>query len=214
MARLAARWRRRASTRRTGWLRGAMASVEPPAQTATRRPCCGLPKAGRGTAGAGAQRRTQGQLACCDGVAALSRNFGDLADASCHADYLRAIEGEQLRFEFLPSRIVVDVHPEYLSRKPRAGDGASAGRLLPKSSTITRTRCAWPKRPGAGLFAADRRRPRRPGLRRRRHAVGRRVLMLADYRQCRRLASFKPVALLGGAQAMTAESRGEIPTRS
>ena len=138
-----------------------------------------------------------------DGVAALSRNFGDLADASCHADYLRAIEGEQLRFEFLPSRIVVDVHPEYLSRK--LGLAMAQARDLPLAEVqhhhahlaacLAENGLAPDCSPLIGVvldglgYGDD-------------GTLWGGEFMLADYRQCRRLASFKPVALLGGAQAI------------
>ena len=138
-----------------------------------------------------------------DGVAVLSRNFGDLADASCHADYLRAIEGDQQRFEFCARRIAVDVHPEYLSRKLGLAMAQVQGLALDEVQHHHAHLAACLAENGLapdcsavlgvvldGLGYGD------DGT------LWGGEFLLADYRQCRRLACFKPVALLGGAQAI------------
>ena len=138
-----------------------------------------------------------------DGQAALSRQFGDLADASCHADYRRAIESEPLCRKFPECRLVVDRHPEYLSRKLGLAMAQAQGLLLDEvqhhhahlAACLAENGVAPDCAPVLGVvldglgYGDD-------GM------LWGGEFLLADYRQYRRLASFKPVALLGGAQAI------------
>lgn len=138
-----------------------------------------------------------------DGQAVLSRQFGDLVDASCHADYLRAIESEPQRYAFSARRLVVDRHPEYLSRKLGLAMAQAQGLPLDEvqhhhahlAACLAENGVAADCAPVLGVvldglgYGDD-------GM------LWGGEFLLADYRQYRRFASFKLVALLGGAQAI------------
>jgi hydrogenase maturation protein HypF len=138
-----------------------------------------------------------------DGQAALSQQFGDLVDASCHANYRRAIESESQRYAFSARRLVVDRHPEYLSRKLGLAMAQAQGLAVDEvqhhhahlAACLAENGVAADCAPVLGVvldglgYGDD-------GM------LWGGEFLLADYRQCCRLASFKPVALLGGAQAI------------
>ena len=138
-----------------------------------------------------------------DGQAVVSQHIGDLADAACHADYLRAIESYRQLFEFSPRRIAVDLHPEYLSRKLGLGMAQAQGLALDEVQHHHAHLAACLAENGLppdcspvlgvvldGLGYGD------DGT------LWGGEFLLADYRQSRRLATLKPVAMLGGAQAI------------
>ena len=138
-----------------------------------------------------------------DGQAILSQHIGDLADAACHADYRRAIDSYQQLFEFSPRRIAVDRHPEYLSRKLGLDMAQAQGLALEEvqhhhahlAACLAENGAAPDCAPVLGVvldglgYGDD-------------GALWGGEFLLADYRQSRRLATFKPVAMLGGAQAI------------
>ena len=138
-----------------------------------------------------------------DGQAVLSRQFGDLADASCYLNYRRAIDCDAQRIAFSPRRLVVDRHPEYLSRKLGL-DMAQLQELALEevqhhhahlAACLAENGVAADCAPVLGVvldglgYGDD-------------GTLWGGEFLLADYRQYRRLASFKPVALLGGTQAI------------
>ena len=138
-----------------------------------------------------------------DGQAIVSQHIGDLADAACHADYRRAIDSYQQLFEFSPRRIAVDRHPEYLSRKLGLDMAQAQGLALEEvqhhhahlAACLAENGAAPDCAPVLGVvldglgYGDD-------------GALWGGEFLLADYRQSRRLATFKPVAMLGGAQAI------------
>lgn len=137
------------------------------------------------------------------GQAVVSQHIGDLADAACHADYLRALDSYQQLFEFSARRIVVDRHPEYLSRKLGLDLAQAQGLALDEvqhhhahlAACLAENGLAPDCAPVLGVvldglgYGDD-------------AALWGGEVLLADYRQSRRLATFKPVAMLGGAQAI------------
>ncbi|MBS1227516.1 MAG: hypF [Proteobacteria bacterium] len=139
-----------------------------------------------------------------DGQAVLSQHIGDLADAACHADYLRAIESYRQLFAFVPRRITVDLHPEYLSRKLGLDMAQAQGLGLDEvqhhhahlAACLAENGQAPDCAPVLGVvldglgYGDD-------------GTLWGGEFLLADYRQSRRLATFKPVAMLGGAQAIS-----------
>ena len=153
----------------------------------------------------GARRRAQKHLLPLkDGQAILSQHQGDLEDAATFRDYQRNLELYRRLFEHEPQTLAVDRHPEYLSTK-LGREWSRARRAAARRGAASS--CAYRRLPrrqrrSAGCASGARRRARRPGLRRRRHVLGRRVPARRLSRLRAVWRSFKPVAMLGGAQAM------------
>lgn len=142
-----------------------------------------------------------------DGQALLSQHIGDLEDAATHADYRRALHDLQTFFAFEPQLRACDAHPEYLSSKlahdEAAGAGASAIDVLHHHAHIAACLVdnGWPLDAGPVLGVAldglgyglndDQRGELWGG-----------EFAIADYRSFERRGTLKPVALLGGEQAM------------
>ena len=138
-----------------------------------------------------------------DGQAIVSQHIGDLADASCHADYLRSLASYHQLFDFSPAIVAVDKHPEYLSRK--LGLEMAEARQLALAEVqhhhahvaacLAENGLAPDCAPVIGVvldglgYGDD-------------GNLWGGELLLADYRQSRRLATLRPVAMLGGAQAI------------
>ena len=99
--------------------------------------------------------------------------------------------------------LVADLHPEYLSSKLARERARSQTLPLDRGAASPRPcrRLPGRERPPARCAAGARHRARRAGLGRRRHALGRRVPARRLSRAIERLGTFKPVAMLGGAQA-------------
>ncbi len=138
-----------------------------------------------------------------DGQAVLSQHMGDLEDAVTYDDYCRNLELYLDLFEHAPERLVVDRHPEYLATK--------FGR-------------DWAEREDLGLETVQHHHAHMAscmvenGLPLRSPAVLGVMLdglgmgddgtfwggefLLADYTGYRRLAAFRPVAMVGGIQAI------------
>ncbi|MGI9027157.1 MAG: carbamoyltransferase HypF [Burkholderiaceae bacterium] len=138
-----------------------------------------------------------------DGTAIVSHHIGDLEEARTHDDYRRTIEQYLKLFEHEPQLVAVDLHPEYLSTKH--------GRTCAKSRSIApadvqhhhahiaacmaENAVAIDTRPVVGI-ALDGLGMGDDG------ALWGGEFLLADYRTCKRLATFKPVAMPGGEQAI------------
>ena len=127
----------------------------------------------------------------------------EMNTAPSAAYYLRAIESYQQLFEFSPRRIAVDLHPEYLSRKLGLDFSEQRGLALDEvqhhhahfAACLAENGLPPDCAPVLGVvldglgYGDD-------------GTLWGGELLLADYRQSRRLATFKPVAMLGGAQAI------------
>jgi hydrogenase maturation protein HypF len=138
-----------------------------------------------------------------DGRAILSHHIGDLADALTLADYRRAMDQYRHLFAHAPAVLAIDRHPEYLSSK--IGRGLAATETIPLrevqhhhahiAACLAEHGLALDHPPVLGI-ALD-------GLG---HGDDGTLwggeFLLAGYRTARRIGTFKPVALLGGEQAI------------
>lgn len=137
------------------------------------------------------------------GHAILSPHIGDLEDAATHADYRRSLRDLPGFFAFEPRLRACDAHPEYLSTKlardEAARDGRDAVEVLHHHAHIAACLVdnGWPLDAGPVIGVAL------DGL-----GYGAEAELwggefaIADYRRFDRRGTFKPVALLGGEQAM------------
>ena len=141
------------------------------------------------------------------GQAVLSQHIGDLEDASTHADYRLALNALQAFYAFTPQLRACDAHPEYLSSKFAHADAAVAGgtaaEVLHHHAHIAACLIdnGWPLAAGPVVGVAL------DGLGFGVNSDQRSELWggefgIADYRSFDRCGTFKPVALLGGEQAM------------
>lgn len=138
-----------------------------------------------------------------DGRAILSHHVGDLADERCYADYTRSIEDYQRLFEHKARIVAVDRHPEYLSGKLGRFMAEHNGMACEEvqhhhahiAACMAENDIAVDMAPIIGV-ALD-------GLG---FGDGGELwggeFFLTDYRQCRRVGSFKPMILIGGEQAI------------
>ncbi len=138
-----------------------------------------------------------------DGAAVLSQHQGDLEDAATFMDFVRNLGLYEQLFDRAPALLAVDGHPEYLSTKYArdraereglpvievqhhhahvASVLAEHGRPLDAPRVLGIALDGLGYGDGGELWGGE--------------------FLLADYRGYRRLGTFKPVALLGGAQAM------------
>lgn len=136
------------------------------------------------------------------GQAIVAQHIGDLADALCHADYLSSIEQYRRLFEHDGAIVAVDLHPDYLSRQLGSAIAERSGVPLAPvqhhhahiASCLAENGVALdaPALIGVALdglgYGAD-------------GALWGGEFLLADYRHITRLASFKPVAMIGGQRA-------------
>ncbi|MFA6211969.1 MAG: carbamoyltransferase HypF [Candidatus Obscuribacterales bacterium] len=135
--------------------------------------------------------------------AVLSQHMGDLEDYKTYQDYQRNLKLYTDCFDGKPERIAIDLHPEYLSSK--------LGHKLSEQKNIAIDQIQhhhahiascladndWPLEAGPVLgialdglgFGID-------------QTFWGGEFLLADYSSFERLATFKPVAMLGGAQAI------------
>ncbi len=141
-----------------------------------------------------------------DGQAILSQHIGDLEDALTQADYRHNLQLYETLYEHKPRLLACDLHPEYLSSK-LAREQAET-RTLPLVETqhhhahiaacLAENGVALHAQPVIGV-ALD-------GLGFGTDGQGWKLwggeFMLADYRSYKRLGTFKPIAMLGGAQAI------------
>jgi len=138
-----------------------------------------------------------------EGAAILSQHIGDLEAASAHADYVHSLALFSAMFEHRPRVIAVDGHPEYLSSKLGRERAASEGLVLEDvqhhhahvASCLAENGRPLAAPPVLGIaldglgYGAD-------------GTLWGGEFLLADYRGFIRLACFKPIALIGGAQAV------------
>jgi hydrogenase maturation protein HypF len=134
-----------------------------------------------------------------DGKAILSQHQGDLEQGPAFADYERSLLHYRVLFDHAPVAVAVDRHPDYLSSKSGRADGLPVIEVSHHHAHVA----ACLSENGRPLDAA-------PVLGIALDGAGwgddgtiwGGEFLLADYRSARRLGTFKPVALLGGAQAM------------
>ena len=138
-----------------------------------------------------------------DGQAIVSHHIGDLAEARTQADYRLAVDKYLQLFEHEPRAIAVDLHPEYLSRK--LGLAIAETRGIPVAEVqhhhahiaacMAENGVAIDAGPVIGValdglgYGAD-------------GSLWGGEFLLGGYRECKRLATFKPVAMPGGEQSV------------
>ena len=138
-----------------------------------------------------------------DGAAIISQHIGDLENALTQTDYQHNLKLYETLYEHEPQLLACDLHPEYLSSK-LAREQAEQ-RNLPLVETqhhhahvaacLAENNVALDSLAVIGValdglgFGAD-------------GTLWGGEFLLADYRAYKRLACFKPVAMLGGAQAI------------
>ncbi len=138
-----------------------------------------------------------------DGAAILSQHQGDLEDAATFDDYCRNLELYARLYDHTPQALAVDMHPDYLSAK--YGRERAAQLALPLievqhhhahiASTLAENGRPLDAPPVLGI-ALDGLGYGNDGT------LWGGEFLLAGYRGFRRLGMLRPVALLGGAQAM------------
>ena len=137
-----------------------------------------------------------------DGAAILSQHQGDLEDARTFDDYAKNLALYSKLFDHTPVALVADLHPEYLSSKlarERASTEALplmevqhhhahvAACLAENGRALDAPAVLGIVLDGLGWGGDDK--------------LWGGEFLLADYRRYQRLGTFKPVAMLGGAQA-------------
>ena len=138
-----------------------------------------------------------------DGQAIMSQHIGDLEDALTQADYRHNLQLYETLYQHQPQRLACDLHPEYLSSK-LAREQAET-RALPLIETqhhhahiaacLAENNVALNAQPIIGValdglgFGTD-------------STLWGGEFLLADYHGYQRLGTFKPVAMIGGAQAI------------
>ena len=141
-----------------------------------------------------------------EGRAVVSHHIGDLENAPTQADYRRAIDDYLALFQHAPRIVAVDLHPEYLSGKlgremvaQASGDSLTLENVQHHhahiAACLAENGMALDCAPVIGValdglgFGAD-------------NTLWGGEFCHASYTRCERLATFKPVAMLGGEQAM------------
>jgi hydrogenase maturation protein HypF len=130
-----------------------------------------------------------------DGKAVLSQYIGDLEDAATYDDYRHCLDRYAHLFDHVPTAIVADRHPEYLSSKLARGAGQRVIEVQHHHAHVASCLVENGRPLGAapvlgivldGLGWGDD------------DTLWGGEFLLADYRASRRLATFKPVAMPGG----------------
>jgi hydrogenase maturation protein HypF len=138
-----------------------------------------------------------------DGRATVSQHIGDLEDAATHADYRANQKLYQEIFRFEPELIAVDAHPEYHSTRWGRTISREQGLAIETVHHHHAHVAAVLAEHGVPLAAGPVIGIALDGL-----GLGERgelwggEFLLGDYRDCRRVASFAPVPLIGGEKAM------------
>jgi hydrogenase maturation protein HypF len=138
-----------------------------------------------------------------DGAAILSQHQGDLEDVSTFEDYQKNLQLYARIYDHRPRLLVADMHPEYLSAK--LAKERAADEVLPLlevqhhhahiASCLVENGIALDAPPVLGIaldglgFGED-------------GTIWGGEFLIADYRSSRRVAAFKPVAMVGGVQAI------------
>ncbi len=138
-----------------------------------------------------------------NGAAILSQHQGDLEDVSTFEDYQKNLQLYSRIYDHQPRLLVADMHPEYLSTKLAKQRAAAESLSLIEvqhhyahiASCMVENGVPRNAPPVLGVaidglgFGED-------------GTIWGGEFLLADYRSYRRLAAFKPVAMLGGVQAI------------
>ena len=138
-----------------------------------------------------------------DGMAIPTQHLGDLENAATYSDYRKAIELYSNLFGHNPKALIADQHPEYLSSKLAAERGGGDKLPILKvqhhhahiASCLAENGRALDAPPVLGIvldglgFGDD-------------GSIWGGEFLLGDYQAYERLGCLKPVAMLGGAQAV------------
>lgn len=138
-----------------------------------------------------------------DGQVLLSHHIGDLEDALTYADYQRALSYYRHLFAHKPEMIAVDRHPEYLSSKAGRKEARLTGLPIMEvqhhhahlAACLAENGVPLDSKPVLGVildglgYGED-------------HTIWGGEFLLADYQQFTRVGTFRPVAMLGGTQAI------------
>jgi hydrogenase maturation protein HypF len=134
-----------------------------------------------------------------DNRAIISQHMGDLEEAKTYSDYQKNLELYQNCFQFKAMRIAIDYHPEYLSSKLGRNLLAEIDPVQHHHAHIASCLAdnGWPLEAGPVIGVAL-------------DGLGYGMddsywggeFLRADYGSFERIATFRPVALLGGAKAM------------
>ena len=138
-----------------------------------------------------------------DGQAIVSQHIGDLENAMTYVDYKKNIKLYQNIFQHESEKIVIDKHPEYLSSKlgrewseensiqldhVQHHHAHVASCLAENGWSLSADKVLGVALDGLGFGEDD--------------TLWGGEFLLADYLECERVATFKPVAMLGGAKAI------------
>jgi len=138
-----------------------------------------------------------------NGQAIVSQHIGDLEDAATHADFQAQIEHYRELFDHRPASLVIDRHPEYLSSKLGVKWANETGLPLLRvqhhhahiAACLAENNVPLQHSSVLGIaldglgFGED-------------NTFWGGEFLLADYIGFERVGTFKPVAMLGGTQAM------------
>lgn len=138
-----------------------------------------------------------------DGKAMISQHIGDLEDAATQVDYRHNLQLYETLYEHKASAFACDMHPEYLSSKLARRRSEETSIPLVETQHHHAHIAACLAEAGASIKAA-------PVIGIALDGIGfgddgtfwGGEFLLADYRSYRRLATFKPVAMIGGEQAI------------
>lgn len=138
-----------------------------------------------------------------DGKAIVSQHIGDLENAATQADYRHNLGLYETLYQHTPEVIICDLHPEYISAKLARQRAEETGIKLIETqhhhahiaACLAENRFPTDTKPVIGValdglgFGDD-------------GTFWGGEFLLADYREYKRLATFRPVALIGGEQAI------------
>jgi hydrogenase maturation protein HypF len=138
-----------------------------------------------------------------DGKAIISQHIGDLEDAATQADYRHNLQLYETLYQYKPAAFACDLHPEYLSGKLARERSEQTGIPLIETqhhhahiaACLAENNVPLDAKPVIGIaldgigFGDD-------------GNFWGGEFLLADYRTYKRLAAFKPVAMIGGEQAI------------
>ncbi|OQW75504.1 MAG: carbamoyltransferase HypF [Proteobacteria bacterium ST_bin11] len=138
-----------------------------------------------------------------NGQAIVSQHIGDLENAAVQQDYQQAVDLYNKLSDFRPDQLVVDKHPGYLSTQ--YGQTLSSNEAIELISVQHHHAhlAACSAEHGVGLDAPPVLAAIFDGL-----GMGENgewwggEFLCGDYRSCKRLGHFQPIAMLGGTQAM------------
>ena len=136
------------------------------------------------------------------GEAIVSQHIGDLEDAATQADYRHNIDLYKTLYRHKAEAMVCDLHPEYISSKIAKDVSETSGIPLIEvqhhhahiAACMAENGLALDAKPVIGV-ALD-------GLARDDGTFWGGEFLLADYRGYKRIETFKPVAMIGGEQAI------------